>query len=143
MPSATPFLRRRVLDGLPVDRLNGLWTRGFNEYYRKNIATSSIRPLLHVIALYSVTGYTMSHAVKHSQPPSSTQLTPDHPMSLLSAVDVLCSRACVVLTCLLSPLLSHLPCCRLHHHPRVSLSCLSCALDSITHSAHSHTQSSR
>ena len=77
MPSATPFLRRRVLDGLPVDRLNGLWTRSFNEYYKNNIATSSIRPLLHVIALYSITGYTMSHAVKHSQTSSTT--TP-HPL---------------------------------------------------------------
>ena len=135
MPSATPFLRRRVLDGLPVDRLNGLWTRGFNEYYRKNIATSSIRPLLHVIALYSVTGYTMSHAVKHSQPPSM-QLTLDHLMSLLSVVDVSRSRTC-------SPFLSHLP-CRLHHHPRVSLSCLPRLLQAATSlTTLAHTQSSR
>ena len=67
MPPATSFLRRRVLDGLPVDRLNGLWTRGFNEYYKNNIATNSIRPLLHIIGLYSITGYTMAHVVKHSQ----------------------------------------------------------------------------
>ena len=77
MPPATSFLRRRVLDGLPVDRLNGLWTRSFNEYYKKNIATSSIRPLLHIIALYSVTGYTMSHAVKHRQN-STTQQSTEH-----------------------------------------------------------------
>ena len=72
MPPSTPFLRRRVLDGLPVDRLNGLWTRGFNEYYKNYIATNSMRPLLHVIGLYSITGYTMSHAVKHSQTHRST-----------------------------------------------------------------------
>ena len=64
---ATPFLRRRVLDGLPLNHLNGLYTRAFNAYYRRYIATNSMQPLIHGILLYSVTGYTMTHLVKHSQ----------------------------------------------------------------------------
>ena len=76
MPPATPLLRRRVLDGLPFDRLNGLWTRTVNEYYKNNVATGSMRPLLHVIGLYSITGYTMSHAAKHSHTAKDTQHAP-------------------------------------------------------------------
>ena len=104
MPAATPFLRRRVLDGLPVDRLNGLWTRGFNEYYRTYIATSSMRPLIHIIGLYSVTGYTMSHAVKHSQTSNHTLHSPHSTLACHHCVVVACLFVNTGLTFLFPPL---------------------------------------
>ena len=77
--AATPFLRRRLLDGLPTGHINGLYTRAFNAYYKKYIATNSIQPLIHVVLLYSITGYTMTHAVKHSQQSSATAPAPRTP----------------------------------------------------------------
>ena len=45
--------------------LSGVARRYWNGYYKTYIETNSIQPLIHIILLYSATGYTITESQKH------------------------------------------------------------------------------